>query len=53
MQLAASMGRTVSPVSGVLIATASIAKVTSLQIVKRNLIPLSVALVILLTTHYI
>lgn len=53
MQLAASMGRTVSPVSGVLVATASIAKVTSLQIVKRNLIPLSVALVILLTTHYI
>lgn len=53
MQLAASMGRTVSPVSGVLIATAAIAKVTSMQIVKRNLIPLSVALILMLTFHYL
>ena len=53
MQLSASMGRTVSPVSGVLIATAEIAKVSSIDIVKRNLIPLVVALVIMLITHYI
>ena len=53
MQLAASMGRTVSPVSGVLIATAEIAKVTPLAIVKRNLIPLTVALVIMLLYHFI
>jgi len=53
MQLAASMGRTVSPVSGVLIATAEIAKVTPLQIVKRNIIPLTVALVIMLLYHFI
>ena len=53
MQLAASMGRTVSPVSGVLIATAEIAKVTPLAIVKRNIIPLTVALVIMLLYHFI
>lgn len=53
MQLAASMGRTVSPVSGVLIATAEIAKVTPMAIVKRNIIPLTVALIIMLTYHFI
>jgi len=53
MQLAASMGRTVSPVSGVLIATAEIAKVSSMDIVKRNLIPLSTALLFMLVFHFI
>jgi DcuC family C4-dicarboxylate transporter len=53
MQLAASMGRTVSPVAGVIIATAEIAGVTTLQIVKRNLIPLVVALIIMLLYHFI
>lgn len=53
MQLSASMGRTVSPVAGVIIATAEIAGVTTLQIVKRNLIPLTVALLIMLLFHYI
>jgi C4-dicarboxylate transporter, DcuC family len=53
MQLAASMGRTVSPVSGVLIATAEIAKVSSMDIVKRNLIPLSAALLVMLVYHFI
>lgn len=53
MQLAASMGRTVSPVSGVLIATAEIAKVSSMDIVKRNLIPLSAALIFMLIYHFI
>lgn len=53
MQLSASMGRTVSPVAGVIIATAEIAKVTTLAIVKRNLIPLGVALVVMLIYHYI
>lgn len=52
MQLAASMGRTVSPVSGVLIATAEIAKVAPIAIVKRNIIPLTVALVIMLIYHF-
>lgn len=48
MNLAASMGRTVSPVAGVLIATSEIAGVSPLAIVKRNFIPLVVALVFLL-----
>lgn len=53
MQLSASMGRTVSPVAGVIIATAAIADVNTLAIVKRNLIPLIVALVIMLVFYYI
>jgi DcuC family C4-dicarboxylate transporter len=48
MNLAASMGRTVSPVAGVIIATSEIAGVSPLDTVKRNLIPLAVALVFLL-----
>ena len=51
MNLAASMGRTVSPVSGVLIATAEIAQVSSMQIVKRNLIPMLVGLIAVSYTH--
>lgn len=53
MQLSASMGRTVSPVAGVIIATAEIAQVTTLAIVKRNMIPLAVALVVMLLYHFI
>jgi DcuC family C4-dicarboxylate transporter len=53
MNLSASMGRTVSPVAGVIIATAEIAGVTTLQIVKRNLIPLIIALIIMLLYHFI
>ena len=53
MQMAASMGRTVSPVAGVIIATAGIAKISTFSIVKRNLIPLFVALLLMLLTHYL
>ena len=53
MQLSASMGRTVSPVAGIIIAVSEIAGVTTLQIVKRNLIPLTVALLIMLVIHFI
>jgi DcuC family C4-dicarboxylate transporter len=53
MQLAASMGRAVSPVSGVLIATAEVAGLTSMDIVKRNLIPLSVTLFFMLMLHFL
>ena len=53
MNLAASMGRTMSPIAGVLIATADIAGVSTLQIVKRNLIPLGLALVVMLIYHFI
>ena len=53
MQLSASTGRTVSPISGVMIATAEIAKVSTLAIVKRNIIPLGMALLVMLIYHFI
>ncbi len=53
MNLAASMGRTVSPVAGVIIATSEIAGVSTIDIVKRNLIPLCVSLLFLLIIHFI
>jgi DcuC family C4-dicarboxylate transporter len=53
MQLSASMGRTVSPIAGVIIATAEIAKVSTMAIVKRNIIPLVVALLVMLLYHFI
>ncbi|MEM7370802.1 MAG: C4-dicarboxylate transporter DcuC [Bacteroidota bacterium] len=53
MNLAASMGRAVSPVAGVIIATSDIAGVSTFAIVKRNLIPLSVGLIIMLGYHFI
>ena len=53
MNFAASMGRTVSPVAGVIIATSEIAGVSTLDIVKRNLIPLVVALLFLLIYHFV
>ena len=53
MNLAASMGRTASPVSGVLIATAEIAQVSSMQIVKRNLIPMLAGLIVMIVYHFI
>ncbi len=53
MNMAASMGRTVSPVAGVLIAIAEIAGVTTLDIVKRNIIPLGSALIVMLLYHFI
>lgn len=53
MQMSASMGRTVSPIAGVIIATAEIAKVSTIAIVKRNIIPLVVALLVMLAHHYI
>lgn len=53
MNFAASMGRTVSPIAGVLIATAEIAGVSTLQIVKRNLIPMLSALIVMLIYHFV
>lgn len=53
MNLSASMGRTVSPVAGVLIATAEIAGVSTMDIVKRNIIPFSLTLIFLLIYHFI
>ena len=51
MQLASSMGRAASPISGVVIATAGIANVNPLDVAKRNLLPLAVALTMMLITE--
>lgn len=53
MNLSASMGRTVSPVAGLIIACSEIAGVSSFDIVKRNLIPLSASFIFLLILHFI
>ena len=53
MNIAASMGRAISPVSGVLLATSEIAGLSSMQVVRRNLIPMTVGLVFLLILHYL
>ncbi len=52
MNLAASIGRAVSPVAGLLLATAEIAGVSSMDIVKRNLIPMTLSLITLLIYHF-
>lgn len=53
MNFAASMGRTVSPVAGVIIAASEIAGVSAMDLVKRNLIPLLTALVVMLIYHFV
>lgn len=53
MQLSSSLGRAISPIAGVIIATAEIAGVTPYQVAKRNLIPLSAVLLSMLIIHYI
>ena len=52
MQLAASMGRTVSPIAGVVIATAQLANVSPLAIAHRNLVPLLISLLFMLVFHF-
>ncbi|MFN9111221.1 MAG: hypothetical protein ACK5XN_14260 [Bacteroidota bacterium] len=47
------MGRAVSPVAGVLIATAQISGLNSIDIVKRNLIPMVTTLILLFLLHFI
>ncbi len=53
MNFAASMGRTVSPVAGVIIATAEIAEVNVFQLVKRNLVPVISAFLFMLIIHFL
>ena len=53
MQLASSLGRATSPIAGVIIATSEIAGITSYQLAKRNLIPLSVTAIAMLFVHFI
>jgi DcuC family C4-dicarboxylate transporter len=48
MSFAASMGRTVSPIAGVLVACAALAKVSPIDVVKRNAIPFLISMVVML-----
>lgn len=52
MQLSSSMGRAVSPISGVVVAISEIAGVSPFQLAKRNVIPLSATLVFMLAYHF-
>lgn len=52
MQLASSMGRAASPIAGVIIAISEIAGVSSFDLARRNLIPLSFTMIIMLVYHF-
>lgn len=52
MQLASSMGRAASPIAGVIIAISEIAGVSSFDLARRNLIPLSATLIFMLVYHF-
>lgn len=51
MQLASSMGRAVSPISGVVIATSGIAGVNPLDVARRNALPMAIALALMVITE--
>jgi DcuC family C4-dicarboxylate transporter len=53
MAMAASMGRTVSPIAGVLVAAATLGKVSTVEVVKRNLIPFLLALIVMLVYNFL
>jgi C4-dicarboxylate transporter, DcuC family len=48
IQMASSMGRAASPISGVIMAASEIANVSPFELAKRNLVPLTVVLIIML-----
>ena len=50
MQLAASMGRAISPISAVVLATTQLAGISPFQILKRNLLPMLIALAWILSS---
>ena len=51
MQLASSMGRAASPISGVVIATSGIAGVNPLDVARRNALPMAIALALMVITE--
>jgi C4-dicarboxylate transporter, DcuC family len=53
MSFAAAMGRTISPIAGVVIAVSALAKVSPVDVVKRNLIPFAVALLVMLAVNFL
>ncbi len=52
MNMAASIGRTASPVSGVLIAVAELAGVSSFQLAKRNAVPMALVALSMFLLHF-
>jgi C4-dicarboxylate transporter len=54
MLQASNLGRTLSPISGVVVATAGMGHVSPLEVVKRTSLPVAVALVIVIVlTHWL
>ena len=52
MNIAASMGRAISPISGVVLATSEIGEVDPFEVVRRNIPPMVIGLAFLLSIHY-
>lgn len=52
MNIAASMGRAISPISGVVLATSEIGGVEPFEVVRRNTPPMVMGLLFLLLIHY-
>lgn len=53
MQLAASMGRAVSPIAGIIVAIAGVAGVSPIELAKRNTLPLVGGVSFLMIYHYL
>jgi DcuC family C4-dicarboxylate transporter len=53
LQLSASMGRAVSPISGIIVAIAGVGGVSPMDLAKRNVIPLTGGFLFLLAYHFI
>ncbi len=52
-QLASSMGRSASPIAGVIVAIAGVAGASPIELAKRNLVPLTLSVIFLITYHLI
>ncbi|MCQ2147040.1 MAG: C4-dicarboxylate transporter DcuC [Bacteroidales bacterium] len=52
MQLAASMGRATSPIAGVIVAICGVAGVPTMDLAKRNLVPLTIGVTALTLIHF-
>ena len=53
MQLATSIGRSLSPVAGVVIAVAGLAEVTTEDLIKHSIIPMVVAFIVNVIASYL
>ena len=49
---ASSMGRAASPIAGVIIAISEIAGVSATDLAKRNIIPLTITLIVMIVIHF-